>query len=91
MMNIEKAETIALQALSFMVKDDDLVARFLNQTGLTPQDLKQRIREPDLLGGVLDAILADDKVLLEFCNASSLSPDTIASARAALPGGYNFE
>lgn len=91
MMNLEKAETIALQALSFMVKDDDLFALFLSNTGLTPQDLKKRIREPELLGGVLDTILADDKVLLAFCNASSLSPDTIVLARTALPGGYNFD
>ena len=90
-MNKEQAETIALQALSFLAKDDELLSQFLISTGLTPQELKKRVREPDLLGGVLDAILANDSVLLEFCNAASLSPDTLMRARRALPGGYIAE
>lgn len=87
-MKHEQAETIALQALSFLAKDDELLSHFLMVTGLTPQELKKRVREPDLLGGVLDAILADDKILLGFCNSTSLSPDTIVQARRALPGGF---
>lgn len=90
-MDKEQAETIALQALSFLAKDEELLAQFLMSTGLTPQELKKRLREPDLLGGVLDAILANDSVLLEFCNATSLSPDTLIMARRVLPGGYRIE
>jgi Protein of unknown function (DUF3572) len=90
-MKPEQAETIALQALSFLAKDDELLAHFLMTTGLTPQELKKRVREPDLLGGVLDAILADDTILLGFCNTTSLSPDTIVLARRALPGGFIIE
>jgi hypothetical protein len=88
MMQIEQAETIALQALSFLAKDDELLGQFLTNTGLTAQELKQRVREPELLGGVLDAILGDDALLLEFCREASLSPNTIVLARRALPGGY---
>lgn len=84
----EQAETIALQALSFLAKDDDLLSHFLAFTGLTPDELKKRFREPDLLGGVLDAILADDAILLDFCNSTSLSPNTVILARRALPGGF---
>ncbi|MBY0501251.1 MAG: DUF3572 domain-containing protein [Alphaproteobacteria bacterium] len=87
-MDKEQAETIALQALSFLAKDETLLDHFLTLSGLTLQELKRRLREPDLLGGVLDAILADDTVLLSFCNATSLSPDTLVKARRALPGGY---
>ncbi|OJW51037.1 MAG: hypothetical protein BGO67_11930 [Alphaproteobacteria bacterium 41-28] len=90
-MKSEQAETIALQALSFLVRDDKLLSHFLMTTGLTPQELKKRIREPDLLGGVLDAILSNDTILLDFCNATSLSPETIVMARRALPGGFTIE
>lgn len=90
-MNSEQAETIALQALAFLAKDNDLLAHFLTSTGLTPQELKTRFQEPDFLGGVLDTILADDMTLLAFCKATSLSPDTIIKARRALPGGYETE
>ncbi|MBI2706801.1 MAG: DUF3572 domain-containing protein [Proteobacteria bacterium] len=87
-MDKEKAETIALQALAFLAKDDELLGRFLMVSGITPQELKGRFRDSDFLGGVLDAILGDDAVLLDFCNSVSLSPDTLVKARRALPGGY---
>lgn len=89
-MNKEQAETIALQALSFLAKDEDLLAHFLTSTGLTPQDLRLRFKDPDFLGGVLDTILANDTVLLAFCNATSLSPETLILARRTLPGGYEL-
>ena len=89
-MEKEKAETIALQALAFLAKDDELLARFLMASGITPQDLKNRFRDSDFLGGVLDAVLGDDLVLLAFCNSASLSPETLIKARRALPGGYEI-
>lgn len=82
----ETAETIALQALAFLLKDEKLLENFLANSGLTPQDLKTRFREPELLGAVLDALLTDDEVLLEFCNHATLSPETVIKARRALPG-----
>ncbi len=87
-MTEEQADTIALQALSFLVKDDDLLEQFLTHTGLTPQELKNRVRDRELLGGVLDAILINDEVLLGFCNVASLSPKTIILARQTFPGGF---
>lgn len=87
-MSEEQAETIALQALSFLAQDEQLLERFLTSSGLRAEDLKKRLREPELLGGVLDTILGDDSVLLEFCNAVSLSPETLIKARQALPGGF---
>lgn len=88
-MTREEAETIALQALAFLVKDEVLLSHFLAYTGLTPQDLKTSFREPDFLGGVLDAMLADDALLLSFCNTASLSPETLVMARRALPGAID--
>lgn len=83
----QQAETIALQALAFLVQEEKLFTQFLTNTGLNPQDLKEHFQEPELLAGVLDAILADDAVLMAFCNTTSLSPETIVLARRALPGG----
>lgn len=84
----EEAETIALQALAYLAQHQDLLEAFLTTTGLDVQDLKSHFREPDFLGGVLDVILKEDKVLLDFCNAVSISPETLVYARKALPGGY---
>lgn len=87
-MNKEQAESIALQALSFIVKDNELLDQFLTNSGLTPQELKGRVNEPELLGGVLDTLLINDEVLLAFCNSASLSPNTIMVARQSLPGAF---
>jgi hypothetical protein len=88
-MEKEKAETIGLQALAFLVKDEEILERFLTASGLTLQELKSRFHDSDLLGAVLDMILSDDTVLLAFCNSASLSPESIIRARRILPGGYD--
>lgn len=85
-MTTQEAETIALQALAFLAQEDNLLSQFLTNTGLNPQDLKDHFHEPELLAGVLDTILADDSVLITFCNTVSLSPETLVRARRALPG-----
>ncbi|MBA3813003.1 MAG: DUF3572 domain-containing protein [Alphaproteobacteria bacterium] len=85
-MTTEQAETIALQAVAFLVKDEELLTHFLTSSGLTLQDLKDRFRDPEILGGILDSLLADDPVLLSFCNTTSLSPETLVRARRELPG-----
>ena len=83
----EKAETIALQALSYLIQNQDVLEQFLVNSGVGLQEIKNHFQDPEFLGGVLDMILKDDKVLLEFCNEISVSPETLSEARRALPGG----
>ena len=85
-MTTDQAETIALQALAFLVKEDNLLNQFFASSGLAPQDLKDHFQDPNVLGGVLDFILTDDGILLSFCNATSLSPETLVMVRRLLPG-----
>jgi len=40
-MDKEQAETIALQALSFLAKDEELLGSFLANSGLSPDELKK--------------------------------------------------
>ena len=42
-MKREQAETIALQALSFIARDDERLAQFLLNSALTPHELKKRL------------------------------------------------
>ena len=89
-MKLEKAETIALQALAFLVKDETLLQRLLTSSGLTLDDLKESYHNDEVLGGILDALLSEDGPLLAFCKAMSLSPNTLIEARQAMPGGLVF-
>ncbi len=83
----ESAETIALQAVGWLIGQDDLRPVFLGASGLSEQDLRARLGEPDLLASVLDFLLMDDAWVMAFCDAHSLAYDRLMQARAALPGG----
>ena len=86
-MNEEHAETLAIQALSWLASDEEILSQFLNMTGAAPGDLRARAQEPEFLGFVLDFILRDDETILGFCNAIGAPPEAIPQARATLGGG----
>ena len=80
-------ETLALQALTFIAGDDDRLQRFLSLTGIEPASLRGLAQDPAGLGAVLDYLLGWEPLLLEFAEAQSLPPESIAIARRKLPGG----
>ncbi|HUD52203.1 DUF3572 domain-containing protein [Parvibaculum sp.] len=86
-MKPEQAEIIAIQALGHIAGDDELLYAFLDITGLPPEELRIRAAEPEILGGVLDFLLMDEKRLLSFCEAADLPPELPGVARKLLPGG----
>jgi len=83
------AETVALQALTYIAADDDRLQRFLSLTGIEPGSLRALAQDPVGLGAVLDYMLGWEPLLLEFAEAQELPPETVAAARAKLPGGAN--
>ena len=83
----EFAETVALQSLSWLLADDELLPRFLAATGADPSQLVNLAREPVFLGAVLDFLLTEDSLVLGFAEAAGLAPEAVLRARAGLPGG----
>lgn len=81
------AETIALQALAWLAGQEDLLRVFMGATGATPGDLRARAGDPAFHGAVLDFLLMDDDWIRAFAADHALAPESIAQARAALPGG----
>jgi hypothetical protein len=80
----EKAEILALEALAWLAGQSDGIARFLAVSGLAAADLRQAVGDRDLLGSVLDFLLADEPLLLEFCQDASIAPKAIHMARHKL-------
>ena len=91
-MNAEKAEIVGIQALGWLISNDDVSGAFLNMSGLSVDELKTRAGDPEFLGFVLEFLLSDEASLLTFCEDNSLPNESVAQARAALPGGdvYNW-
>jgi hypothetical protein len=80
-------ETMALQALVFLLADDDRRSRFLGLTGLDADAIRRLPQDPAGLGAVLDHLLGWEPLLLEFSAEAGVEPKQIARARRALPGG----
>jgi hypothetical protein len=87
MLRQEAAETIALQALSWLLGNEELLPGFLNATGASTADLATLARKPAFLTGVLDFLLTDDAWVVAFCDDAGLAYTQPMAAREALPGG----
>lgn len=64
-----------------------MMRNFLGATGMTEQDLRQSLEEPEFLAAVLDFIVMDDQWVLSCANFAGIAPETLIQARQALPGG----
>lgn len=85
-MRIPEAETLALKVLGFLAGEDDALGRFITISGIRPQDLRERVDDPLLLGAVLDFLLGDDGLLTAFAQGEGIDPKVVHQARRALPG-----
>ena len=82
----ELAETVAIQALSFIAEEPERLDRFLALTGIEAQSLRDAAREPNFLLGVLDHLAGDDRLLRDFATQRELPPEVVTSARDLLAG-----
>ena len=84
--NPESAQSLAISALAFIAADPDRLGRFLNLTGLGPDNLRTAAADPAFLASVLDYLIADETLLVEFAGDAGLKPEAVAQAQQALSG-----
>ena len=80
------AETLSLDLITFLAQDEERFERFLALSGLGPDDFRARLAEPSFQAMVLDQVLQDQSLVLEFTAAHSLKPEAVLAARRKLPG-----
>lgn len=85
-MTPERAETIALQALGWLVGNDDLCPVFLGATGSSVDDLRTQAADPAFQASVLEFLTSDDAWVMQFCDHIDLPYDQPLRARYAIPG-----
>jgi hypothetical protein len=83
-MTPESAEILALEALGWLAADPERLERFLALSGLDGGGLRAAAGEPATCGAVLDFLLANEVLLLKFCDDTSTPPGQIAVARQRL-------
>jgi hypothetical protein len=77
-------ETLALSALGWTLAEPDRAQRLLALTGLTPEDLRERLGDPGLLSAVLGFLEAHEPDLLACAEALGATPLALVEARTRL-------
>jgi hypothetical protein len=77
-------EALALGALSWVLSDDGRAGRFLSLTGLTPEDLRARLGERDMLAAILRFLEGHEPDLLAAADMLGVPPTVLPEARRRL-------
>jgi hypothetical protein len=82
----DRAETLAIAALSFLAEEPERLGIFLALSGIGPESLRAAAGEPHFLAGVLDHVVSNEKLLLDFAAHQGIDPFEVTRARTALAG-----
>ena len=77
-------EAMALAALGWALEEPARAQRLLALTGLTPNDLRDRLADPILLAAVLGFLEAHEPDLLACADALAVPPAVLVEARRRL-------
>jgi hypothetical protein len=83
-LTLETAEGIAAQGLAFLAGEPARLVRFLTETGLTPERIREQAASPEFLAAVLEHLVGDESLLLVFAASTSVAPETVAAALTLL-------
>jgi hypothetical protein len=78
------AEAVGVKALQFLAADPVQLHRFLDLSGLQPQELRAAAADPAFFAGLLDFLLGHEPTLLAFAAEADVAPEDVARAREAL-------
>ncbi|MGH6827689.1 MAG: DUF3572 family protein [Rhizomicrobium sp.] len=83
-MGPQEAEVMALEALAWLAGRPQDIARFLTISGLAAEDLRKSVGDRQLQASVLDFLLGEEPLLLEYCRNVLRRPQTVHRARHLL-------
>ncbi len=66
------AEALALKALEFLANSPDNLEMFMAATGINGDELRARLEEPTVLAAIIDFMLKNEGLLVEFCDTTSI-------------------
>ncbi|MGH9021443.1 MAG: DUF3572 family protein, partial [Acidimicrobiales bacterium] len=83
-MTAEDSESLAVDCLAFLAARPGDFERFAELSGLEPATVRSRVGERDFLASVLDFVLANEGLLVSFCEDRSTDARNLHVARHAL-------
>jgi Protein of unknown function (DUF3572) len=82
----EQAQALAIQALTFIGADAERLGRFLAATGIGPAEIRAAASQPGFLGGVLEYMASDERLIAAFAAENNLDPADVDRGRLVLAG-----
>jgi hypothetical protein len=79
-----EAQAIALGALGWALAAPERAERLLSLTGLTPDQLRERLEDDTVLAAVLEFLAGHEPDLLAAAAALDMAPETIILAQRSL-------
>ena len=86
-MNKEIAETRALEVLTWVLSEDDLIEVFMGATGASQDDLRSNTLNHEFLISILDFVLMDDIWVISCSKFMNIDPSQIQVIKMSLDGG----
>ena len=86
-MDREIAETRALEVLTWVLSEDDLIQVFMGATGASQNDLRSNTLSHEFLLSILDFVLMDDRWVISCSKFLNIDPSQIQLIRISLDGG----
>ena len=86
-MDREIAETRALEVLTWVLSQDDLIQVFMGATGASQDDLRSNTLSHEFLISILDFVLMDDRWVISCSKFLNIDPSQIQLIRVSLDGG----
>ena len=81
------AEMLAIQALTYLADDGERLGRFLAVSGIGPESLRAAAQDARFLAGVLDYVVGDEQLLIDFAKEVGVTPVDVQNARRVLGSG----
>ena len=86
-MDKEIAEIRALEVLTWVLSEPDLIQVFMRATGASQDDLRSSTLSHEFLISILDFVLMDDNWVISCSTFLSIEPSQIQIIRLSLDGG----
>jgi hypothetical protein len=87
----DTAAAIAFKALAFLAADGDRLGRFMALTGIDPGAIRILARESSFQAAVLEHLLADETLLLQFCENEAIGAELPGLALRLLAGTHETD
>jgi len=75
LLDADTAAAISFRALAFLAADSDRLGRFMALTGIAPGVIRELARERSFQAAVLEHLLADETLLLQFCENEAIDAE----------------